>query len=106
MSIALTRRLSRYPKNLGSQSPMTTGLRMQTYAHQQNPRDLILFCEPFTATNGYVENTIGLVRRFAKENQLANISQDHLQKSKLLNKRPENVLDLKPAEIFNPRCCT
>ena len=111
MSIALTRRLSRYP----------TGLRLSiTYDNGPENAEHIrtnkilgtcsYFCEPFHSyERGTVENTIGLVRRFLpKKTNLAKISQVHLSKIEYwLNNRPRKCLGFKtPAEIFNAECCT
>jgi len=111
MSIALTRRLSRYPKKLRLSVTYDNG--PENAEHMRTNKFLgtsSYFCEPFHSyERGTVENTIGLVRRFLpKKTNLANISQDHLTKIEYwLNKRPRKCLGFKtPAEIFNAECCT
>ena len=111
MSIALTRRLSRYPKKLRLSVTYDNG--PENAEHMRTNKILgtsSYFCEPFHSyERGTVENTIGLVRRFLpKKTNLANISQDHLTKIEYwLNKRPRKCLGFKtPAEIFNAECCT
>ena len=111
MSIALTRRLNRYPTELRlsitydngpeNAEPMRTNKILGTSSY---------FCEPFHSyERGTVENTIGLVRRFLpKKTNLANISQDHLTKIEYwLNNRPRKCLGFKtPAEVLKAECCT
>lgn len=111
MSIALTRRLSRYPKELRLSITYDNG--PENAEHMRTNKILgtsSYFCEPFHSyERGTVENTIGLVRRFLpKKTNLANISQDHLTKIEYwLNKRPRKCLGFKnPAEIFKAECCT
>lgn len=111
MSIALTRRLSRYPKELRLSITYDNG--PENAEHTRTNKILgtsSYFCEPFHSyERGTVENTIGLVRRFLpKKTNLANISQDHLTKIEYwLNKRPRKCLGFKnPAEIFKAECCT
>jgi len=111
MSIALTRRLSRYPKELRRSITYDNG--PENAEHLRTNKILgtsSYFCEPFHSyERGTVENTIGLVRRFLpKKTNLANISQDHLTKIEYwLNKRPRKCLGFKtPAEIFKAECCT
>jgi len=111
MSIALTRRLSRYPKKLRLSVTYDNG--PENAEHMRTNKILgtsSYFCEPFHSyERGTVENTIGLVRRFLpKKTNLANISQDHLTKIEYwLNKRPRKCLGFKtPAEVFKAECCT
>jgi IS30 family transposase len=111
MSIALTRRLSRYPRKLRLSITYDNG--PENAEHLRTNKILgtsSYFCEPFHSyERGTVENTIGLVRRFLpKKTNLANISQDHLTKIEYwLNKRPRKCLAFKnPAEVFKAECCT
>ena len=111
MSIALTRRLSRYPTNLRLSITYDNG--PENAEHLRTNKILgtcSYFCEPFHSyERGTVENTIGLVRRFLpKKTNLAKISQDHLVKIEYwLNNRPRKCLGFKtPAEVFKAECCT
>jgi transposase, IS30 family len=111
MSIALTRRLSRYPTELRLSITYDNG--PENAEHMRTNKILgtsSYFCEPFHSyERGTVENTIGLVRRFLpKKTNLANISQHHLSKIEhWLNKRPRKCLGFKtPAEVLNAECCT
>jgi len=111
MSIALTRRLSRYPTALRLSITYDNG--PENAEHMRTNKILgtaSYFCEPFHSyERGTVENTIGLVRRFLpKKTNLANISQHHLSKIEYwLNKRPRKCLGFKtPAEVLNAECCT
>jgi transposase, IS30 family len=111
MSIALTRRLSHYPRKLRLSITYDNG--PENAEHLRTNKILgtsSYFCEPFHSyERGTVENTIGLVRRFLpKKTNLANISQNHLTKIEYwLNKRPRKCLGYKtPAEIFKAECCT
>jgi IS30 family transposase len=111
MSIALTRRLSRYPTQLRLSITYDNG--PENAEHMRTNKILgtsSYFCEPFHSyERGTVENTIGLVRRFLpKKTNLANISQHHLSKIEYwLNKRPRKCLGFKnPAEVLNAECCT
>jgi len=111
MSIALTRRLSRYPTELRLSITYDNG--PENAEHLRTNKILgtcSYFCEPFHSyERGTVENTIGLVRRFLpKKTNLAKISQVHLSKIEYwLNNRPRKCLGFKtPAEIFNAECCT
>jgi IS30 family transposase len=111
MSIALTRRLSRYPTNLRLSITYDNG--SENAEHLRTNKILgtcSYFCEPFHSyERGTVENTIGLVRRFLpKKTNLAKISQDHLVKIEYwLNNRPRKCLGFKtPAEVFKAECCT
>ena len=111
MSIALTRRLSHYPRKLRLSITYDNG--PENAEHLRTNKILgtsSYFCEPFHSyERGTVENTIGLVRRFLpKKTNLANISQDHLTKIEYwLNKRPRKCLAFKnPAEVFKAECCT
>jgi IS30 family transposase len=96
MSIALTRRLSRYPTELRRSITYDNG--PENAEHMRTNKILgtsSYFCEPFHSyERGTVENTIGLVRRFLpKKTNLANISQDHLTKIEYwLNNRPRKCL--------------
>ena len=87
MSIALTRRLSRYPTQLRLSITYDNG--PENAEHMRTNKILgtcSYFCEPFHSyERGTVENTIGLVRRFLpKKTNLAKISQDHLIKDRIL----------------------
>jgi len=111
MSIALTRRLSRYPTELRLSITYDNG--PENAEHMRTNKILgtsSYFCEPFHSyERGTVENTIGLVRRFLpKKTDLANISQDHLTKIEYwLNHRPRKCLGFKtPAEVLKAECCT
>jgi IS30 family transposase len=111
MSIALTRRLNRYPSELRLSITYDNG--SENAEHMRTNKILgthSYFCEPFHSyERGTVENTIGLVRRFLpKKTNLAKISQAHLSKIEYwLNNRPRKCLGFKtPAEIFNAECCT
>ena len=111
MSIALTRRLSRYPSKLRLSITYDNG--PENAEHMRTNKILgtrSYFCEPFHSyERGSVENTIGLVRRFLpKKTNLAKISQAHLSKIEhWLNNRPRKCLGFKtPAEIFKAECCT
>ena len=111
MSVALTRRLNRYPTNLRLSITYDNG--SENAEHMRTNKILgtcSYFCEPFHSyERGTVENTIGLVRRFLpKKTNLAKISQDHLVKIEYwLNNRPRKCLGFKtPAEVFKAECCT
>lgn len=111
MSLALTRRLSRYPPELRLSITYDNG--SENAEHMRTNKILgthSYFCEPFHSyERGTVENTIGLVRRFLpKKTNLAKISQAHLSKIEYwLNNRPRKCLGFKtPAETFNAECCT
>lgn len=111
MSIALTRRLSRYPTPLRLSITYDNG--PENAEHLRTNKVLgtcSYFCEPFHSyERGTVENTIGLVRRFLpKKTDLAKISQVHLSKiENWLNNRPRKCLGFKtPAEVFKAGCCT
>ncbi len=111
MSVALTRRLSRYPAKLRRSITYDNG--PENAEHMRTNQILgtsSYFCEPFHSyERGTVENTIGLVRRFLpKKTNLATICQDHLTKiESWLNTRPRKCLGFKtPAEVFNAECCT
>jgi IS30 family transposase len=107
MSIALTRRLSRYPSDLRLSITYDNG--SENAEHMRTNKILgthSYFCEPFHSyERGTVENTIGLVRRFLpKKTNLAKISKADLSKIEYwLNNRPRKCLGFKtPAEIFKP----
>jgi len=109
MSVALTRRLNRYPTNLRLSITYDNG--PENAEHMRTNKILgtcSYFCEPFHSyERGTVENTIGLVRRFLpKKTNLAKISQDHLVKIEYrLNNRPRKCLGFKtPAEVFKAEC--
>ncbi len=111
MSVALTRRLSRYPAPLRRSITYDNG--PENAEHMRTNQILgtaSYFCEPFHSyERGTVENTIGLVRRFLpKKTNLATISQERLTKiESWLNTRPRKCLGFKtPAEVFNAECCT
>jgi len=111
MSIALTRRLSRYPADLRLSITYDNG--SENAEHMRTNKILgtrSYFCEPFHSyERGTVENTIGLVRRFLpKKTNLATISQSHLTKiESWLNNRPRKCLGFKtPAEVFKAERCT
>lgn len=111
MSLALTRRLSRYPPELRLSITYDNG--SENAEHMRTNKILgthSYFCEPFHSyERGTVENTIGLVRRFLpKKTNLAKISQAHLSRIEYwLNNRPRKCLGFKtPAETFNAECCT
>lgn len=111
MSIALTRRLSRYPTHL--RLSITYNNRSENAEHLRTNKILgtcSYFCEPFHSyERGTVENTNSLVRRFLpKKTNLAMISQVHLSKiQNWLNHRPRKCLGFKtPAEVFKAECCT
>jgi len=111
MSIALTRRLSRFPINLRLSITYDNG--PENAEHMRTNKILgtcSYFCEPFHSyERGTVENTIGLIRRFLpKKTNLAKISQDHLSKIEYwLNQRPRKCLGFKtPAEVLRAECCT
>ena len=111
MSLALTRRLSRYPRQLRLSITYDNG--PENAEHMRTNKILgtcSYFCEPFHSyERGTVENTIGLVRRFLpKKTNLAKISQVHLSKIEYwLNNRPRKCLGFQtPAEVFNTECCT
>jgi len=105
MRVALTRRLSRYPR------PLRVSL---TYDNGSENTDHVrtnavlgtrsYFCEPFHSwERGTVENTIGLVRRFfPKQTDLATISKTRVQSvERWLNHRPRKCLGFQtPAEVF------
>lgn len=106
MSVALTRRLSRYPKNMRLSVTYDNG--SENTEHTRTNRILgtrSYFCEPFHSwERGTVENTIGLVRRFfPKKTDFANISKNKIKSvERWLNHRPRKCLGFKtPAEVFN-----
>jgi len=111
MSLALTRRLSRFPAKLRRTITYDNG--PENAEHLRTNHSLgtaSYFCEPFRSyQRGTVENTIGLVRRFLpKKTNLATVSQNQLTKIEAwLNTRPRKCLGFKtPAEVFNAECCT
>ena len=105
MSIALTRRLSRYP--LAMRRSITYDNGSENVEHSRTNRVLgtrSYFCEPYHSwERGTVENTIGLVRRFfPKKTDFATISKNRIQSvERWLNHRPRKCLGFKtPAEVF------
>jgi IS30 family transposase len=111
MSIALTRRLSRFPINLRLSITYDNGPENADHVRTNKILGMCsYFCEPFHSyERGTVENTIGLVRRFLpKKTNLAMISQVHLSKIEYwLNHRPRKCLGFKtPAEVLRAECCT
>ena len=111
MSVALTRRLSRYPDRLRRSITYDNG--PENAEHMRTNQILgtaSYFCEPFRSyERGTVENTIGLVRRFLpKKTNLGTIDPDRLSKiENWLNNRPRKCLGFKtPAEVFKAECCT
>jgi len=111
MSLALTRRLSRYPANLRRSITYDNGPENAEHLRTNHILGTAsYFCEPFHSyQRGTVENTIGLVRRFLpKKTNLATVSQNQLaQIESWLNTRPRKCLGFKtPAEVLNAECCT
>ena len=111
MSMALVRRLSRYPANIRRSITYDNG--PENAQHMRTNKALgtaSYFCEPYCSyQKGTVENTIGLVRRFIpKKTNLADVSQHKLTKIEYwLNNRPKKCLNFKtPAEVFKAECCT
>ena len=105
MSVALTRRLSRYPT--GWRRSLTYDNGSENTEHERTNRVLgtrSYFCEPYHSwERGTVENTIGLVRRFfPKRTDLAQVSKSRVQSvERWLNHRPRKCLGFKtPAEVF------
>ena len=105
MSVALTRRLSRYPKGLRRSLTYDNG--SENTEHRRTNQVLgtrSYFCEPFHSwERGTVENTIGLVRRFfPKTTDFATISKNRIQAvERWLNYRPRKCLGFQtPAEVF------
>ena len=105
MRVALTRRLSQYPRGLRRSLTYDNG--SENTEHLQTNRVLgsrSYFCEPFHSwERGTVENTIGLVRRFfPKRTDLAQVSKAQVQSvERWLNHRPRKCLGFKtPAEVF------
>ena len=105
MSVALTRRLSRYPKGLRRSLTYDNG--SENTEHRRTNQVLgtrSYFCEPFHSwERGTVENTIGLVRRFfPKRTDFATLSKNRIQSvERWLNHRPRKCLGFQtPAEVF------
>jgi IS30 family transposase len=105
MSVALTRRLSRYAKAMRLSITYDNGT--ENTKHLRTNRILgtrSYFCEPYHSwERGTVENTIGLVRRFfPKKTDFATISKSRIQSvERWLNNRPRKCLGFKtPAEVF------
>lgn len=109
MSVALNRRLSRYPKK--ARLTITYDNGPENHEHMRTNRVLgtrSYFCEPFHSyEKGTVENTIGLVRRFfPKKTDFATISKNRIKKVEYwLNHRPRKCLGFKtPADVFKNHC--
>ena len=105
MSVALTRRLSRYPKGLRRSITYDNGSENTEHRHtNQVLGTRSYFCEPFHSwERGTVENTIGLVRRFfPKRTDFATISKNRIHSvERWLNHRPRKCLGFQtPAEVF------
>jgi len=105
MRLALTRRLSQYPRGLRRSLTYDNG--SENTEHVETNRVLgsrSYFCEPFHSwERGTVENTIGLVRRFfPKRTDLAQLSKPQVQSvERWLNHRPRKCLGFQtPAEVF------
>jgi IS30 family transposase len=105
MRVALTRRLSQYPRGLRRSLTYDNG--SENTEHLQTNHVLgsrSYFCEPFHSwERGTVENTIGLVRRFfPKRTDLAQVSKAQVQSvERWLNHRPRKCLGFQtPAEVF------
>ena len=99
MSVALVRRLSRYPADIRRSITYDNG--PENAEHMRTNKALgtaSYFCEPYCSyQKGTVENTIGLVRRFIpKKTNLADVSHNQLTKIEYwLNNRPKSALNLK-----------
>jgi len=111
MSVALVRRLSRFPAKIRRSITYDNG--PENAEHLRTNKALgtaSYFCDPYSSyQRGTVENTIGLVRRFVpKKTNLADVSQPQLTKIEhWLNNRPRKCLKFKtPAEVFKAECCT
>lgn len=109
MSVALTRRLSRYARSLRRSLTYDNG--SENTDHLRTNRVLgtrSYFCEPYHSwERGTVENTIGLVRRFfPKKIDFATIPKNQVQSvERWLNHRPRKCLGFKtPAEVFKSAC--
>lgn len=105
MSVALTRRLSRYPRPMRLSLTYDNGSENTEHVRtNQVLGSRSYFCEPFHSwERGTVENTIGLVRRFfPKQTDLATISKTRVQSVEhWLNHRPRKCLGFQtPAEVF------
>lgn len=109
MSVALNRRLSRYPQE--ARLSITYDNGPENHEHMRTNRVLgtnSYFCEPFHSyEKGTVENTIGLVRRFfPKKTDFATISKNQIKKVEYwLNHRPRKCLGFKTsADVFKNHC--
>lgn len=109
MSVALNRRLSRYPQPVRRSITYDNG--PENHEHMRTNRVLgtrSYFCEPFHSyEKGTVENTIGLVRRFfPKKTDFATISKSQIKKVEYwLNHRPRKCLGYKTsADVFKNHC--
>jgi len=105
MSVALTRRLSRYPKSLRRSVTYDNGSENADHARTNKVLgSKSWFCEPYHSwERGTGENTIGLVRRFfSKQTDLANIPLKQIRRvERWLNNRPRKCLGFKtPSESF------
>ena len=105
MSMALTRRLCRYPQGMRRSITYDNGSENTEHVHtNQVLGTRSYFCEPFHSwERGTVENTIGLVRRFfPKQTDFATLSKNVVQSVEhWLNHRPRKCLGFKtPAEVF------
>jgi len=105
-SNALTRRLSRYPKDMRLTITYDNGC--ENVEHTRINKVLgsrSYFCTPFHSwEKGSVENAIGLVRRFfPKKTDFAIIAKEQIKHvERELNNRPRKCLGFKtPAEVFN-----
>ena len=109
MSVALNRRLSRYPRQ--ARITITYDNGPENHEHLRTNRVLgtrSYFCEPYHSyEKGTVENTAGLVRRFfPKRTDFAIISKKQIQKVEYwLNHRPRKCLGFKTsADVFKTAC--
>lgn len=105
MSVALTRRLSRYHPSLRRSITYDNGSENADHARTNRVLGTTSwFCEPYHSwERGTVENTIGIIRRFfPKKTDLAMIPQAKLKAvERGLNHRPRKCLGFKtPSGIF------
>jgi len=105
-SNALTRRLSRYPKDMRLTITYDNGC--ENVEHIRINKVLgtrSYFCTPFHSwEKGSVENAIGLIRRrFPKKTDFAIITKEQIKRvERALNNRPRKCLGFQtPAEVFN-----
>jgi len=109
MSIALTRRLSRYPQRLRLSITYDNGPEMQSIGAPHHPRTSSYFCEPFHSyERGTVETPLVLSGVSCQEDQLGYNLTRALNKDRTCSITVrENVSDFKtPAEVFKAECCT